>query len=164
MLFITYPEAGANFASEDLNVMPPIDPFSPKYWESTTSNVTGSMDPPRFPLSAVKGTSAGVNGSNKSFKLFGVSDPAKPSMVPLGIATKEKAAKKSMAADDLAEFKKAVDGSDLSKLGLVEVLHKDKRFSNYSKNVVKDTLVRVAKRVGAKEADKRWVLVEELSN
>lgn len=55
-------------------------------------------------------------------------------------------------------FKQAISGSDLSKVGLIEVLKK--KFPGKSGAAIKSTLELVAKRVGAKEADKRWVLIE----
>ena len=56
------------------------------------------------------------------------------------------------------EFKKAVQGSDMTKVGLVEVLKK--QFPKQSKDVLKDTLDAVAERIGGKLAEKRWVLRE----
>jgi chromatin assembly factor 1 subunit A len=55
-------------------------------------------------------------------------------------------------------FKAAIEGSDLSKVGLIEVLKK--KFPGRSGAAIKGTLEVVARRVGAKEADKRWVLVD----
>ncbi|KAL9127467.1 MAG: hypothetical protein Q9217_003667 [Psora testacea] len=66
---------------------------------------------------------------------------------------------KRLIPNDLFEdFKKAVQGSDLTKVGLVEVLKK--QFPKQSKDVLKDTLDLVAERVGGKLAEKRWVLRE----
>lgn len=56
-------------------------------------------------------------------------------------------------------FKQEIEGSNLSKVGLIEVLKK--KFPGRSGAMIKSTLEIVAKRVGAKEADKRWVLIEE---
>ncbi|PKY03921.1 hypothetical protein P168DRAFT_327940 [Aspergillus campestris IBT 28561] len=63
--------------------------------------------------------------------------------------------KRAFPVDQLEEFKRAVDGSDLSKLGLIEILKK--RFPKVSKEVLKETLNSVATRVGQKEVDKKWV-------
>lgn len=56
-------------------------------------------------------------------------------------------------------FKLAVQGSELSKLGLIEVLNK--QFPKSSKGCIKNTLEVFAKREGGKEAEKRWVWREE---
>lgn len=55
-------------------------------------------------------------------------------------------------------FKSAVQGSDLSKIGLIEVLKK--KFPGRPAAAIKGTLETVAKRVGAKEVDKRWVILD----
>lgn len=57
------------------------------------------------------------------------------------------------------DFKREVEGSNLSKVGLIEVLKK--KFPGRSGAAIKSTLEMVAKRVGSKEVDKRWVLVDE---
>ena len=54
-------------------------------------------------------------------------------------------------------FRTAVEGSDLSKVGLVEVLKK--KFPGRPAAVIKATLEATAKREGAKEAEKRWRVV-----
>ena len=56
------------------------------------------------------------------------------------------------------DFKREVEGSNLSKIGLIEVLKK--KFPGRSGAAIKTTLEAVAKRVGSKEVDKRWVIVE----
>jgi chromatin assembly factor 1 subunit A len=57
-------------------------------------------------------------------------------------------------------FRDAVRGNDLSKVGLVEVLKK--KFSGRTAGMIRATLEACAARVGAKEADKRWVLNDEV--
>ncbi len=57
--------------------------------------------------------------------------------------------------EHLKEFKNEVQGSALSKIGLIEVLNK--KFEKVSKAAIKNTLEAYAQRVGVKEADKRWV-------
>jgi chromatin assembly factor 1 subunit A len=59
--------------------------------------------------------------------------------------------------EDLPAFREAVEGSDLSKVGLIEVLKK--KFPGRPAAAIKGTLETVAMRVGQKEVDKRWVLV-----
>lgn len=60
-------------------------------------------------------------------------------------------------AEDLDAFKRAVEGSDMTKAGLIEVLKK--QFPKIGKESIKQTLGKVAARVGDKEKDKRWVLI-----
>lgn len=56
----------------------------------------------------------------------------------------------------LTDFKRAVEGSDLTKMGLVEILKK--QFPKQSKDAIRDTLDAVAERVGPRMADRKWIL------
>jgi chromatin assembly factor 1 subunit A len=121
------------------------------------------MDPPRIPLNAMKSTSVNVNGSaTKSITPFLISRPdaLKNPTTHQQNPTKSKDSKpkKLIPAEDMEAFKQAVSGSDLSKVGLVEVLKK--KFPGRAGAAIKGTLETVAKRVGVKEVDKRWVLVD----
>ncbi|PLB42378.1 putative chromatin assembly factor 1 subunit A [Aspergillus candidus] len=119
----------------------PIDPFSTAYWTPAPAPVgAGPAGPGRSSLHAFLGgaPSAGTAGS------AGGAEGAGPGRT-----------KRAFPADQLEEFKRAVDGSDLSKLGLIEILKK--RFPKVSKEVLKETLNSVATRVGQKEVDKKWV-------
>ena len=113
------------------------------------------MEPPRKPLDSLKSTNAGVNSPNNNIiKIFGVSEKS--------TATSSKAPqapKKLVPAEDMPAFKQAINGSELSKIGLIEVLNK--QFPKIAKSTIKSTLETVAKRVGNKEAEKRWVLIDE---
>ncbi|KHJ34183.1 putative chromatin assembly factor 1 subunit a [Erysiphe necator] len=66
---------------------------------------------------------------------------------------------KLIAPEDMEEFKTAVVGSDLSKIGLIEVLKK--KFPGRPAAAIKATLELIARRgqKGQKEAEKRWALV-----
>jgi chromatin assembly factor 1 subunit A len=64
---------------------------------------------------------------------------------------------KMISGDLLPAFRSAVEGSALTKTGLIEVLKK--QFPKCSKDAIKDTLSHIAMRQGAKEIEKRWVLV-----
>lgn len=66
--------------------------------------------------------------------------------------------KKLIPLDLLPEFKAAVEGSDMTKVGLVEMLKR--RFPKQSKDVLRDSLDCVAERKGMALRDKRWVLRE----
>jgi chromatin assembly factor 1 subunit A len=165
--------------------MKTIDPFSTKYWDATPA--TTAMDPPRLPLNALKSNASIVNGTLSTkpvtsffksgsdvLKINPTLPPQPPSSAapvrisqstallssshsnPKAPATSTKP-KKLMPLEDMNDFKREVEGSNLSKVGLIEVLKK--RFPGRSAAAIKSTLEMVAKRVGNKEADKRWALV-----
>lgn len=154
----------------------PIDPFSSTYWEkpkaSEHASTKSSMPAPAIPsgrstlhaymsqpsqCSSANGTISQTGGQT------GVASTAQPT----------NKAKRSFPPEQLAEFKQVVEGSDLTKTGLIEILKKryeqllrctcnvrtntKSRFPKVSKDVLKDTLGNVASRVGQKEADKKWV-------
>ncbi|KAL8702899.1 MAG: hypothetical protein Q9201_003933 [Fulgogasparrea decipioides] len=137
----------------------PIDPYSMAYWQGTSSaSVLSSrttqsvMDPPRVPLNP-------LNRMNhllppQSATIF---DGVKSQPFNAGLSSKApKMPNRMVASDVLDDFKRAVEGSDLTKAGLIEILKK--QFPKQSKDAIKDTLAVVAERVGSKEKDKRWVL------
>lgn len=74
-------------------------------------------------------------------------------------ATNKGKEKKMLPKEDWASFKEEVQGSNLSKIGLIEVLKK--KFPKATAGMVKVTLEAVAQRVGKKESEKRWVVIEE---
>jgi chromatin assembly factor 1 subunit A len=97
----------------------PIDPFSTSYWHtvrpglSPSANVNASgnvarnqMQPPRVPLQTISRSHWGVNG--------GSAGQAKSATSPAVM----------VAAGNLENFKAAIQGSDLTKAGLIEVLKK----------------------------------------
>ncbi|PQE28572.1 Chromatin assembly factor 1 subunit A protein [Rutstroemia sp. NJR-2017a WRK4] len=156
--------------------MKSIDPFATHYWEPSSVPVssTRSMDPPRLPLHSMKSTNSNSNPNTQTqvvVPLPNTAHPSKPaktfftpassspssssSILPSTESTSKP--KKLLPDSDLPAFKAAIDGSDLSKIGLVEVLKK--KFPGRTGGAIKATLDLVAKRVGAKEAEKRWVLV-----
>lgn len=109
----------------------------------------------------MKGTSSHVNGpSAKTVKMFGlVAADSKPASALQSSGASSKGPKKYVPVDDMSAFKAAVQGSELSKLGLIEVLNK--QFSKTPKSSIRNTLEAFARREGAKEADKRWVWRED---
>lgn len=142
-----------------------IDPLATHYWQSTPCK---SMEPPRVPLNNLKPNSSSMN-SNKPIKPFftPASDFAKPDSdstqnQPLraSASSKPEKPKKLLPKEDMQTFNDAVRGNDLSKVGLIEVLKK--KFPGRTGGQVKATLETFARRVGQKEADKRWVLIEEV--
>ncbi|RDW93144.1 putative chromatin assembly factor 1 subunit A [Aspergillus mulundensis] len=123
----------------------PIDPFSSSNWckptkapEPGMTNVNGLGQRPTWNYYTVNPVSR-----NSAFVAMqsGKRAPGNP--------------KRDFPPDQLGEFKTVVEGSDLTKTGLIEVLKK--RFPKVSKNTLKDTLDSVATRIGQKEADKKWV-------
>lgn len=135
----------------------PIDPFSTSYWstETTTKSTmkpatdTTMPAPARTPLIPIK-------GSNAQFfpNLQAPSVKAEPTTK----SGKAIAAAKPLPLDLLPKFKTAVHGSNLSKIGLVEVLKKE--FPEVTKKTIEQTLLQVARRDGKKEAEKVWHLIE----
>ena len=133
------------------------------------------MEPPRIPLNIMKNTS--VNFNNPSL----ISKPVKPFFTPASEVLKSQSSspipaqaqlqsqskptdskpKKLLADSDMGAFKQAIDGSDLSKVGLIEVLKK--KFPGRPAASIKATLEVVARREGKKEAEKRWVLIGEVA-
>jgi len=107
------------------NINAPIDPFSTLYWKKPTVAKTATMKPPQL----AKQTSLPTNALT-SFVSVVKSDTAPTSMPPPPLTTSKsesKAVKKPkahIADEDMDEFKKAIDGSDLTKLGLIEILKK----------------------------------------
>lgn len=135
-----------------------IDPFSTEYWQKPATKEVKAMEPPRLPLQAMK--SNNVLSSNKPVKMFGLSDSLKSAGAKTdGAPSADTKPKKLLPAQDLDSFKREVQGSDLSKVGLIEVL--TKKFPGRPKAAIKGTLESIAKRVGSKEAEKRWVIIEE---
>ena len=152
-----------------------IDPLSSRYWEPTPSKVT-TMDPPRLPLNALKPSSLCNNGSTASAPT--ASKPAKPFFAssstlsnftveipafkrPAEPTTGKGKEKKLLPKEDWTNFKEEVQGSNLSKVGLIEVLKK--KFPKATGGMVKATLEAMAQRVGKKESEKRWVVSQDMS-
>ncbi|KAL8796588.1 MAG: hypothetical protein Q9182_007333 [Xanthomendoza sp. 2 TL-2023] len=143
------------------NPQAPIDPYSTTYWPSAPSNTASTssirtsqsiMDPPRIPLTAINRTNLLM--PNPATALDSPKSPANSqAMPPPRVA---KAAKRMVAPEVLEDFKRAVNGSDLTKAGLIEILKK--QFPKQSKDAIKDTLSMIAERVGPREKDKKWVV------
>ncbi|OQD88131.1 hypothetical protein PENANT_c004G08880 [Penicillium antarcticum] len=117
----------------------PIDPFSTAYWEKPK------------PASTAKAAVAGASG-RATLNVFRV--PVVPGGPVSTALPPNSKAKRPFPPEQLGEFKEAVEGNDLSKIGLVEILKK--RFPKVSKETLKATIDLVAVRVGDKEADKKW--------
>lgn len=140
----------------------PIDPFSTQHWIEElkprapvkADPSTSVMQPPRQPLSSLS-----PNTINSVKQEVGIDGKPIPSSTQNKTSTSSKPLK-MIESEYLEDFKKAVDGSDLTKAGLVEILKK--QFPKCSKDAIKDTLGAVAKRMGQKEVDKKWQLNAEV--
>ncbi|KAL5047410.1 hypothetical protein BDW71DRAFT_42890 [Aspergillus fruticulosus] len=123
----------------------PIDPFSSSYW----------YKPPKAPEPGL--TNVNGLGQRPTWDYYTVNPVTRDSAF-MAMQNGKRAPgnpKRAFPPDQLGEFKTVVEGSDLTKTGLIEVLKK--RFPKVSKNTLKDTLDSVATRIGQKEADKKWV-------
>ncbi|KAJ5104698.1 hypothetical protein NUU61_002045 [Penicillium alfredii] len=143
----------------------PIDPFSTAYWQRPRATDQGPTKGRAVPSPLnISQTPPSLDGPT-------VGGALPPTMSKL---------KRPFPPDQLEEFKQVVEGSDLSKIGVVEILKKRYvlpwlllpklenlwallispdafRFPKVSKETLKATLDQVAVRVGNKEADKKWV-------
>ncbi|KAL4788471.1 chromatin assembly factor 1 subunit A-domain-containing protein [Aspergillus varians] len=121
----------------------PIDPFSSSYWQKPKVPEQGQANSvgPRSTLHSFIGNPASQISGSLAMQNGNLVGTGKP--------------KRAFPVEQLAEFKTVVQGSDLTKTGLIEILKK--RFPKISKGTLKDTLDSVATRVGQKEADKKWV-------
>lgn len=138
----------------------PIDPYSTAYWQPLpTSKPISSlpngrqqnlMEPPRVPLNPINRSNHLLSPSSSENSKFGLASDRSSVMKP------PKAPKRLIAPELMEDFKTTIEGSDLTKVGLIEILKK--RFPKQSKNAIKDTLETVAERVGGKMAEMRWVL------
>lgn len=136
----------------------PIDPFSSRHWDEDCrpkpmkqESYSAVMQPPRLPLSSLSPNTTSVVKLESAIN-------SKP-----GSSNSKKKANndkqpKLIDANFMEDFRKAVSGSDLTKIGLIEVLKK--QFPQCSKEAIKDTLSAVAVRVGKKETEKKWQLVD----
>ena len=106
----------------------PIDPYSTSYWPSPptsnpqhpapSSHLATNMPPPRLPLHA-------VNSSNTLLPLPSSSKPPSTTITTTTIGTStSKQPKKPLPPELLADFKAAIQGSELTKTGLIEILKK----------------------------------------
>jgi chromatin assembly factor 1 subunit A len=94
-----------------------------------------------MPLNTIKFTSAGMNSpNNKAANLSNIFDTKK--LATQGSTTAQHPPKKLVSTEYMAAFKEAVNGSELSKLGLIEVLNK--QFSKIPKSTIKSTLEVIA--------------------
>lgn len=130
------------------------------------------MEPPRAPLDTLKSSSSAMNSTNakKAVKPFftvatevnkGANPQTTKQATPILPPDKHEKSKKLLPPEDMEQFRNEVRGSDLSKVGLTEVLKK--KFPQRTAAQIKGTLETYGSRVGKKEVDKRWVLNDEVA-
>lgn len=101
----------------------PIDPFSTTYWpkpkavEQAAPKASSSLPPVRATLHAF-----GVNPSTSTHTSSPLAPPARPATTTDNKSASK--AKKPFPPEHMDEFKQTVEGCDLSKAGLIEVLKK----------------------------------------
>ncbi|KAI5203349.1 hypothetical protein E4T39_04251 [Aureobasidium subglaciale] len=142
---------------------PSINPFSTTYWQTPVTpaivaskaisgqmQLNGKMKPPKTPLMPRSNT-------NDSMTIVGASTGMKGPIMSVASTKTAKPAPRPLQGSDLAEFKDAVDGSNLTKVELLKALKK--RFPKHTNDVIKATLSLSFARVGQFEADKVWKAV-----
>ncbi|KAJ5495235.1 hypothetical protein N7539_000351 [Penicillium diatomitis] len=117
----------------------PIDPFSTAYWEKPKLLDATTAHAP----------------SKSTLDVFRVPNPTTTTPANAARSIMNGKVKKPFPPEQLPEFRTAVESSDLSKVGTIEILKK--RFPKVAKDTLKATLEQYAVRVGQKETDKRWV-------
>ncbi|KAG9234420.1 chromatin assembly factor 1 subunit A-domain-containing protein [Amylocarpus encephaloides] len=137
-----------------------IDPFSTAYWAPLPT--LASMNPPQLapikpshhalPPSATNPAKSFFAPSSSQFSTI---PPQPRPFHPTATANKQK---KLLAPEDIDKLKEAIEGSNLSKVGIIEVLKK--QFPGRPAASIKATLEAVARRglKGQKEVEKRWVV------
>ncbi|KAJ8099782.1 chromatin assembly factor 1 subunit A-domain-containing protein, partial [Lipomyces tetrasporus] len=88
--------------------------------------------------------------------------PFQPSNANNFASTSSKALTMRISENDLKEILLKIHGSDMTQLMLIETLKRE--FKTISKESIRLTIKEVAKRVGDKETDKRWVIDSDVWN
>ena len=100
----------------------PIDPYTSSYWESATSksslqastNPQGTlMEPPRIPLKLINRQNAKLSSPSKDAKKDSTGKMKPP-----------KGPKRFLPPEVMNEFKNAVQGNYMTKIGILEILKK----------------------------------------
>ncbi|KAI4722998.1 hypothetical protein E4T48_00683 [Aureobasidium sp. EXF-10727] len=137
-----------------------INPFSTSYWQTASTpaavaskasggqmQLDGKMKPPKVPLMPRSNT-------NDMMTIIGASSGMKGPIMSVASTKAAKPAPKPLQGPELAEFKDAVDGSNLTKVDLLKALKK--RFPKHTNDTIKATLSSCFARIGQFEADKVW--------
>lgn len=159
-----------------------INPFSTTYWEPTETEAAST---PALAKKAEHGSSLmqsvfskaartplqpKPNGTNETVIVGATSGTKGPIMAVSGAKAPKLAAPK-LNGSELAAFKEAVDGSNLTKVDLLKALKQrfvcqregfvlitdcHDRFPKMTNETIKDTLSSNCARIGASAAEKRW--------
>ncbi|KAL9085628.1 MAG: hypothetical protein Q9165_007529 [Trypethelium subeluteriae] len=147
----------------------PINPFSTAYWDPTPAPSTSpdlqtlsnsahatdaAMQPPRFPLQARPQSSINLPPSTTPASNALQTSNANPAKKP---SAAKPPPKRLLGGDELAEFQSHVQGSTMTKKEILDMLKA--RFPKVAQAVLRDTLNECAARIGAREAEKRWVVL-----
>ncbi|KAK9388811.1 chromatin assembly factor 1 subunit A-domain-containing protein [Lipomyces mesembrius] len=127
---------GLQIATIQPTITLPIDPFK-DYYQNTKASISDSR-----------------NATSKTpFQPSNTNNVASTSSLPLTMRISE---------NDLKEILLKIQGSDMTQLMLIETLKKE--FKTISKENIRLTVKEVAKRVGDREADKRWIIDSDVWN
>ncbi|KAK9360118.1 chromatin assembly factor 1 subunit A-domain-containing protein [Lipomyces starkeyi] len=127
---------GLQIATIQPTITLPIDPFK-DYSQDTKASISDSRNAP----------------SKTPFQPSNTNNVASTSSRPLTMRISE---------NDMQEILLKIQGSDLTQLMLIETLKKE--FKTISKENIRLTVKEVAKRVGDREADKRWIIDSDVWN
>jgi len=130
-------------------VQGPIDPFSASYWSH--AQVTNN------PHNAIKQFFPVIDNVNPQSAMPPPGPPVGTAQAIAGETSKKKAKPVLLVpAEEMAAFKQAIEGSDLTKAAMVE--HLKKKFPHLYKEAIKNSLAQVAQRRGKTEKEKKWFL------
>ena len=151
----------------------PIDPYSTQHWVLTGKNTplkakpemlnradSPAMQPPRMPLTSLAPNASPLRVMSNPTHVVDASGQKENEVPATFLKVPNKKTNKpvkTVPLEQLPAFKIAISGSDLNKVALIEILKK--QFPKCSKDSIKGTLEQIAVRQGAKEVDKRWVLI-----
>ena len=146
----------------------PIDPYSTAHWADVGKKSPikrkdnlpqpAAMQPPRLPLMAVDPNGGNLMPPSTLLRYTTPNGQSENNVLKAKAKTSTSGKPTKVVPPELLPaFKDAVSGSILTKLGLTEVLKT--LFPKCSKDAIKHTLEAVAERRGAKEGEKKWVLI-----
>ncbi|KAK9333644.1 chromatin assembly factor 1 subunit A-domain-containing protein [Lipomyces starkeyi] len=127
---------GLQIATIQSTITLPIDPFK-DYSQDTKASISDSR-----------------NATSKT--------PFQPSNTNNVASTSSRPLTMRISENDMKEILLKIQGSDLTQLMLIETLKKE--FKTISKENIRLTVKEVAKRVGDREADKRWIIDSDVWN
>ncbi|CUS07839.1 unnamed protein product [Tuber aestivum] len=134
----------------------PIDPFSTSYWNPVAPPQLQSAQVVHNPIKAMSQFFQATGNRNPQSTMPPPGASVSTAQVVTGEPSKQPKPKQLIPAEDMAAFKRAIEGSDLTKAAMIE--HLKKVFPQLNKQAIKNSLGQVAQRRGQTEKDKRWFL------